>query len=61
MSKIGVFKEFDKLGRIVIPKDLRDRFFLYSSVEVIATDEGVLLKNPDYVMVKKEKLPEERK
>ena len=59
MSKIGVFKEFDKLGRIVIPKDLRDRFFLDSSVEVIATDEGVLLKNPEYVMVKKEKLPEE--
>lgn len=53
MQKIGVLKEFDKLGRLVIPKDLRDRYGFNTVVEVIATQEGVLLKCPDYVLVKK--------
>lgn len=26
MSEIGIIKEFDKLGRIVIPKELRKRY-----------------------------------
>ena len=43
MSDIGVFKEFDKLGRIVIPKELRDRFLLNGRVELIAIKDGVLI------------------
>ena len=54
MKEIGVLKEFDKLGRLVIPKELRDRYALDKKVEVIATQEGVLIKNPEYVLVKKE-------
>ena len=54
-DNVGVIKEFDKLGRIVIPKELRERFFLDTTVEIVATTEGVLLKNPEYVLVKKEK------
>ena len=50
--KIGVLKEFDKLGRIVIPKELRERYALYGMVEIIATENGILLKNPDYVLIK---------
>ena len=29
MSEIGIVKEFDKLGRLVIPKDLRERYGLF--------------------------------
>lgn len=54
-DKIGVIKGFDKLGRIVIPKELRERFSLSDNVEIVATTDGVLLKNPEYVLVKKEK------
>ena len=53
MDKIGIIKEFDKLGRIVIPKELRHRYGLNERVEIIATRDGVLLKNPEYELIKK--------
>ncbi len=56
MEKIGVKKEIDKLGRICIPKDMRTLFNLKNEVELHITKEGILLKNPDYVLVKKESL-----
>ena len=52
MEKIGIIKEIDKLGRIVIPGELRERYALSSSVEIIATAEGVLVRNPEYVLKK---------
>lgn len=52
MKKIGIIKEIDNLGRIVIPKELRDRYFLYGDVEIIATHEGILIKNIEYVLTK---------
>lgn len=52
MGKIGIIKEFDKLGRIVIPKDVRERYALNDKVEIVTTKDGVLLKNPDYCLVK---------
>ena len=52
MSKIGIVKEFDKLGRIVIPKDIRERYALNDKVEIVTTEDGVLLKNPDYCLIK---------
>ena len=48
MVQIGVIKEIDRLGRIVIPKDLRDRYLFENKVEVVATKEGILIKNPEY-------------
>ena len=51
---VGVIKGFDKLGRIVIPKEMRERFSLENEVEIVATKEGVLLRNPEYILVKKE-------
>ena len=52
-EKIGIIKGFDKLGRIVILKELRERFFLDDQVEIVATTDGVLLMNPDYEVIKK--------
>lgn len=59
IGKIGIVKEFDKLGRIVIPKELRERYGLYESVEIVATADGILLQNPKYVLVKSEQLSKE--
>ena len=52
--EIGILKEFDKLGRIVIPKELRDRFALQDKVEIIATKNGILLKSPEYYLCKRD-------
>lgn len=52
MENIGVLKKFDKLGRIVIPKGFRDRYELNEEVEIIATKNGVLIKNPEYFLTK---------
>ncbi len=54
MEKIGITKEIDKLGRIVLPKELRARYALEKQVEIIATEEGLLIKNPEYILVKTE-------
>ena len=54
MEKIGVKKEIDKLGRICIPKEMRSLFHLENEVELQITKEGILLKNPEYILVKKE-------
>lgn len=57
MDEIGIMKEFDKLGRIVIPKELRDRYALNNAVEIVATCQGVLIRNPEYVLIKKKNIP----
>ena len=44
-NKVGVIKEIDSLGRIVIPKEYRDRLSLDKKVEVVLTEEGVLIRN----------------
>ncbi len=52
MKGIGIIKEIDKLGRIVIPKEMRDRLALGDAVELTLTEEGVLIRNPEYRLVK---------
>ena len=54
MEKIGVKKDIDKLGRICIPKEMRKLFNLETEFELYITKEGILLKNPEYILVKKE-------
>ena len=54
-TKIGILKEIDRLGRIVIPKELRERFGLSDRVEVVATEEGLLIRNQEYKLVKTDK------
>lgn len=52
MDKIGITKEIDNLGRLVIPKELRERYGLGKIVELVATEEGVLIKSKTHVLVK---------
>ena len=58
MEKIGIVKEIDRLGRIVIPKEFRQRYNLEDNVEIIACADGVLLRNSEYVLVKRELIKE---
>lgn len=58
---IGVIKEIDSLGRIVIPKEMRDRLFFDNKVEVVLTKEGVLLRNPEYELIKIKDKPADKK
>ena len=53
MNEIGIIKEFDNLGRLVIPKDLRDRMFPDGQVEIVATQDGLLIKSIEYELIKK--------
>ena len=54
MEKIGVKKEIDKLGRVCIPKEMRKLFNFENEIEIQVTDEGILIKNPEYVLVRRE-------
>ena len=61
MEKTGIVKEIDKLGRIVIPKEFRQRYNLGDNVEIIACEEGVLLRNSEYMLVKRDTKKENAK
>ena len=51
-DSIGIIKQIDDLGRICIPKDIRERLALNKSVELLITDKGVLIRNPEYTLIK---------
>ena len=53
-EKVGIIKEIDNLGRIVIPKEIIERLSFDKKVEIIVTKDGVLLRNPEYILVKVE-------
>lgn len=55
-NKIGITKEIDGLGRLVIPKEMREMFQLDKNVELIVTKEGILLRNPKYELIEKIKV-----
>ena len=46
MKKIGIRKKIDSLGRLVIPKEMRDLFALDTQVELIVTKDGILIRKP---------------
>ncbi len=54
MVKVGIKKDIDKLGRIVIPKETRELFGLDKTVELVVVKEGILLRNTEYELVKKD-------
>ena len=52
MDVIGIKKQIDKLGRISIPIEMRKLLKLDNEVELRLTKEGILIKNPEYILVK---------
>ena len=53
MNNAGIKKEIDALGRICIPKEMRRLFKLEREVELQITNEGILIKSPEYILVKR--------
>ena len=53
MEKIGIQKELDALGRLCIPKEMRKLYHIDTEVELCLTEEGILIRNPEYVLMKK--------
>ena len=55
--KIGIKRKFSKNGRLVIPIEYREFYHFEDGdeVEIIALPEGLLITNPNYEMVKKDK------
>ena len=51
-EKIGINKDIDALGRLVIPKEMRELFGINKTVELVITKDGVLVRNPEYKLVK---------
>lgn len=54
MTPIGIILKIDALGRCVIPKPLREALHIGCSevVEVLLTEEGILIRNPQYEVKK---------
>ena len=51
---VGIIKEIDSLGRIVIPKEIRERLALRGRVELVLTENGALIRSTEYELVKKQ-------
>ena len=55
MKEFGIIRCIDKLGRLVIPKELRNLYMLNEEAEIIPCEEGLLLRNPKHIIELKEK------
>lgn len=57
---IGILKKVDTLGRVTLPKEYRDFYHLYAGQQVcvVAVENGLLITNPKYEMVKIEEKDE---
>lgn len=49
MTQIGIVRKIDSLGRVTLPKELRRVFKLDKNdeIEILATNEGILLRVPN--------------
>ena len=54
VEKIGIIKEVDHLGRLQIPKEIRKRLGFSDKVELVITKDGLLIKSPEYKLIKVE-------
>ena len=51
MKTVGIIKEIDDLGRLQIPKEIRKRLGLGTIVELVVTQEGLLVRNDKYKLI----------
>jgi len=49
MKAVGIVRKVDRLGRIVLPKELRDKF----DIDAEANDPVEIFVDGDYIMLKK--------
>ena len=53
MDTVGIAAEIDHLGRVHLPKKMREVHALDGEVEIVLTKEGLLIRNPRYTLVKR--------
>ena len=51
-EKVGITKEIDDLGRLHIPKEIRNRLGLGGTVQLVVTEDGLLIKSEEYKLTK---------
>ena len=51
-NDIGIIKGIDKLGRILIPYELRKQYKLDGDIEIVLLNDGIFIRNPKYQLVK---------
>ena len=51
-ENVGIVREIDPVGRLLIPKEIRERMKFDDKVELVLTTEGLLIRNIEYKMVK---------
>ena len=51
MCKVGIKRDIDKNGRLCVPKEMRDLLNLEGEVELVMTKEGIILRNPKFILV----------
>ena len=53
MKSVGMIRKIDNLGRLVIPKEIREALFIEenSRVKIMLTTEGIFLKPASYEVV----------
>ena len=47
-NDIGIIKGIDKLGRILIPYELRKQYKLDGDIEIVLLNDGIFIRNPKY-------------
>ena len=52
MEIVGIKKEIDSLGRLHIPKEIRELYGLSGEVELVVTSKGIPVRNSEYKLVK---------
>ena len=51
-ENVGIVREIDPVGRLLIPKEIRDRLKFDDKVELVITPEGLIIRNSEYKLVK---------
>lgn len=51
-ENVGIVREIDPVGRLLIPKEIRERLKFDDKVELVITPEGLLIRNSEYKLVK---------
>ncbi len=54
ITRVGIKRQVDKLGRIVIPKEYREFYHLncHDEVFIVDTKDGLLITNHNYKVIK---------
>ena len=53
--EIGIIRKIDALGRVVIPKEMREFFHIETDeeLEILATEAGILIRISEYEVIRR--------